>query len=187
MRPVLSDSLPTACTFRSGPYLSQLAYTIAPFGPLVFLQVLMYVSCVSVHARCIAWHITVAYTLFFFEIRWRTEQPRPCHFVLFNYNYQGVDSPTRPTQQQFSSSQWPKIWIKCTNCRLSVWQYRRGKQCLCERLWRLDFTAEDDGQAKLQFNPALIPQQLASVIVQSDSRSICRHTRPNWRAGLRVC
>ena len=52
VRPVFSKSWLTVCTYRSDLHLNRLVYATAPFGPLVFQQLLMNVSCVSVHARC---------------------------------------------------------------------------------------------------------------------------------------
>ena len=69
VRPVFSKSWLTACTYRSDLHLNRLAYATAPFGPLVFQQLFMNVSCVSVHARCFTWHKPAAYTFSFFEIR----------------------------------------------------------------------------------------------------------------------
>ena len=62
------------------------------------------------HARCSAWHKTGAYTLSFLEIRGRIVQPRSSssHAGLSNYNHQGMDSPTRLTQQKLSSAPWQK-------------------------------------------------------------------------------
>ena len=45
---------------------------------------------------------------------------------------QGLYSPTRGILLYFSSAQWPKIWFKCSNCRLVAWQsalHHRHKQC----------------------------------------------------------
>ena len=123
---------PRACTYRLDLYSCCVAYGPAPFGPIECKQLLMYVSCVSVHTRCISLHMTGAYTLSFFEIRGRIVQPRLSQFGLSKYNVQGLYSPTRCILLYFSRAQWPKIWIKCTTCRCCVWQsalHHRGKQC----------------------------------------------------------
>ena len=70
-------SRPTACTFRSEPHLRRLAYAT----------------------------LQLQHRFSFFEIRGRTVQPHPSRFGLSNYKYQGMDSPNRLTQQQFSSAQ----------------------------------------------------------------------------------
>ena len=69
-------------TYGSDPDSCSLAYGTSPFGPIECKQLLMDVSCVSVHSRCISSHMTGAYTLSFFEIRGGTVQPRLSRFGL---------------------------------------------------------------------------------------------------------
>ena len=79
---VFSKFRPRACTYRLDPDSCRLAYGTAPFGPIECKQLLLDVSCVSVHSRCTTSHMAGAYTLSFFEIRGRTVQPRPSRFGL---------------------------------------------------------------------------------------------------------
>ena len=58
---------PRACTYRSEPDSCRLAYGTAPFGPIERKQLLMDVSCVSVHLTCTISHMAGTYTLSFFE------------------------------------------------------------------------------------------------------------------------
>ena len=82
---VFSKFRPRACTYRSDPYSCRLVCGTAPFvGPIECKQLLLDVSCVSVHSRCITSHMAGAYTLSFFEIRGRTVQPRLSGFGLSN-------------------------------------------------------------------------------------------------------
>ena len=84
-------------------------------------------ACISVHSRCTTSYMAGAYTLSFFEIRRRTVQ-RYCNPVWvslnspLNQNIQGLYSPARCSLLYFSSAPWLKIWIKCSTCRLCVWQ-----------------------------------------------------------------
>ena len=88
---VFSKFRPRACTYRLDPDSCLLAYGTAQFGPIECKQLLMDVSCVSVHSRCISSHMTGAYSLFFFKIWGRTVQP---HLSLY--------SPTRCILSYFS-------------------------------------------------------------------------------------
>ena len=81
---VFSKFRPRACTYRSDPYSCRLAYGASPFGPIEFKQLLLDVSCVSVHSKCTASHMAGAYTHSFVEIRGRTVQPRLSRLGLSN-------------------------------------------------------------------------------------------------------
>ena len=100
-----------------------------PFGQFEAQQLLINVSCVSVHAKCIASHKTAADTISF--LREGAVHPRPSRLGLSNYNVQGLDSPISWRFEQFSSAQWIKIWSNCTNSWHCVWQsalHHRNKQ-----------------------------------------------------------
>ena len=79
-------------THGSDPDSCRLAYGTSPFGPIECKQLLMDVSCVSLHSRCIFSHMAGAYTLSFFEILARNVQLRLSCFGLSNYNVQGLYS-----------------------------------------------------------------------------------------------
>ena len=89
----------------SEPHLNLLAYATALIGPSVFQQLELNVSCmpVLVNAKCIASRKPGAYTFFFQDKGGIMQLCLSCSGLSIS-NYQEVDSPNCPTQQQFSSA-----------------------------------------------------------------------------------
>ena len=90
----------------------------------VFQQLLINVSCVSVHARCIAWHKPGAYILrfSFFEIRGRNVQSCLSRSGLSNYIIMGW-TPGFSKPPETATILQLAVTRQCTNCRLCVWLY----------------------------------------------------------------
>ena len=74
---IVPSSCPGHVNFARTPTLASLVYGTALMGPIECHQLLLDVSCTSVHSRCISSHKTGAYTLFFKKNKRGAVQPCP--------------------------------------------------------------------------------------------------------------
>ena len=105
------------CTYRSDPDC-RLAYVTTPFYPIECKQLLLDVSCVSVHSRCISSHMAGAYhsTHFLFS-KLGEDRANPSESLwTLQLKCSRLYFPTRYILLYFSSAHWLKIWIKYTTC-----------------------------------------------------------------------
>ena len=149
---IFSNLRPRPCTYLSDPDFCRLAHGKAPFGPIECQQLLW------MRLWCISSHKTGAYTLHFFKIRGKTEQPRLSRLELSNKNV--LYFPTRGILLYFSSDQKFESSLHCRLCVLVFFAPQRQLEAMSRRTFHCfhsdsapsvaiaETDGEDDGPAK---------------------------------------